>query len=213
MAYEIASKPQWLTMPDPDFLALLYASAKSKQHSHETHHNIHLPELNARLRLNLTLPPVPPADDADPFAYRADLSNTRKIKVLYLGNSMMERFKTTGSITHLGRLGKDGVAWNAGCGGDKSENVLYRLHEGLYQHLKAAQEDGRCDIKLIILASGTNDVRLQKGLRDEDVEAYRLLLMVRVSSIRCVEIRRLSKTSSTCSVLRHRWLSFADLDL
>jgi hypothetical protein len=185
MTFEITSKPQWLTMSDTDFLALLDASAKYKQRSGATHHDVHLPELNVRLRLNLTLPtpPPPPADVAEPFMYRADLSNTHKIKVLYLGNSMIERFKTTGAITHLGRLGKEGVAWNAGCGGDKNENVLYRLHEGLYQHLKTAQEEGRCDIKLIILASGTNDVRLKKGLREEDVEAYRLLLMVRDSPV------------------------------
>ena len=178
MAHENeTSGPSWLTMPDSEFLTLLQASSKFKQRSHDTHYTIHLPELSSRLQLNLTLPEPPgPSADDDPFTPRANITNKKIIEVVYLGNSMLERFKTTGAATKLGRLASEGVAWNAGCGGDKHENVLYRLHEGLYQHLKTAQEDGRCDIKLIILASGTNNLHVKRGLRPADVESYRLLL-------------------------------------
>jgi len=164
-------------MSDADFLTLLKKSSKFKQRSHDTHHTIHLPELNTRLTLNLDLPEPPePSPDDDPFDPRANLTNKQNIEVVYLGNSMLERFKITGAATKLGRLGSEGVAWNAGCGGDKNENVLYRLHEGLYQHLKLAQEEGRCDIKFFILASGTNNLHVKRGLRADDVESYRLLV-------------------------------------
>jgi hypothetical protein len=171
------SKASWVTMSDSKFLSKIQTVSKFKQRSHDTHHSIHLPELNARLNLGFDLPKTTePSADNDPSTPLANLANVKKIEVVYLGNSMLERFKTTGTATRLGRLSSKGLAWNAGCGGDKNENVLYRLHEGLYQHLKTAQEDGRCNIKLIVLASGTNNLHVRRGLRGLDVESYRLLL-------------------------------------
>lgn len=119
---------------------------------------------------------------ADPFTSTANLSNKTAINVIYLGNSMLERLKTTGKTTKLAGLD---VAWNAGCGGDKNENVVYRLSEpqGLYSILKFAHndevkegEERKCDIKLWVLASGTNNLHPKRGLRDEDVKSWRVLV-------------------------------------
>lgn len=112
---------------DSEFLTKLHSHAKYKQRSHQTHHDIHLHELNARLNLDLTLPPIPNPPADDPFYTLPNLTNTSDIEVVLLGNSMLERFKTTGAATRLGNLES---VWNAGCGGDKNENVLYRLEQG-----------------------------------------------------------------------------------
>jgi hypothetical protein len=86
---------------------------------------------------------------------------------------MLERLKRTGSSTRLGTLS---CAWNAGVGGDKNENVLYRLTQGLYDILSTAQREGRCDIKLWILASGTNNLHAKRGLSGKDGESWELLV-------------------------------------
>lgn len=94
---------------------------------------------------------------------------------MLLGNSMLERFKSTGAAARLRNLES---AWNAGCGGDKNENVLYRLEQGLYGMLKVAQQtaDGKCNIKLWILASGTNNLHPKRAFRASDVESWKLLV-------------------------------------
>ncbi|KAF2639082.1 hypothetical protein P280DRAFT_481838 [Massarina eburnea CBS 473.64] len=174
------TQPTWLQMTDADFLAKMEKLAKSKKRSHDTYHNIHLPELNARLNLGLDIaqpPEVTPEDDA--FAARADLSNKGKIGVVYLGSSMVERFKTTGIETKLGALGKRGVAWNAGCGGDRNENVLFRFGLGMYDYLKSAQFDSDnegCHVRIWVLSSGTNNLHAKRTFRDNDVASWRLLV-------------------------------------
>lgn len=180
MAQDPSKKPSWLQISDEEFLTRLKTSAKHKERSHQTHRNIHLPELNARLNLSLDLPdPSPPPHDG-PYALHPDLTNTSKIEVVYFGNSMLERFKTSGRDTELGKLGREGKAWNAGCGGDKNENVLYRLSQdqGLYPLLKKAGEENpsKCAIKLWVLASGTNNLHPKRGLRAPDIESWRLLV-------------------------------------
>ncbi|KAF2654256.1 hypothetical protein K491DRAFT_550720, partial [Lophiostoma macrostomum CBS 122681] len=106
-----------------------------------------------------------------------DLTNTSKISVVYLGNSMLERLKTTGRTTQLANLT---TSWNAGCGGDKNENVLYRLDLGLYSILKqyhaSETAEGRPGIRVWVLKSGTNNLHAKKGFREQDVESWRVLV-------------------------------------
>lgn len=171
-------------MSEDSFLKELKQSSKFKQRSHDTHHNIHVPELTLRLKLpNHETPshpqPNPAADD--PVTPSANLSNTSPIHIVYLGNSMLERLKTTGQGTKLGNLSSKGSAFNAGCGGDKNENVLYRLEQGLYTLLKSSQESTAtipktCDITLWILASGTNNLHAKHGFRHPDVASWKVLL-------------------------------------
>lgn len=88
---------------------------------------------------------------------------------------MLERLKTTGKDTKLGKLD---VAWNAGCGGDKNENVIYRLEQGLYSILRTAQKESNneSDIKVWVLASGTNNLHPKRGLREEDAGSWKVLV-------------------------------------
>lgn len=83
---------------------------------------------------------------------------------------MLERLKNTGSHTALAQLPS---SWNAGCGGDKTENVLYRFQLGMYDILK--QHAGN-SIKLWILASGTNNLHRKRKFREKDVQAWRVLV-------------------------------------
>lgn len=69
----------------------------------------------------------------------------REIDVLLLGDSMFERFRTTGKCD----WSQNPKIWNAGVGGDRTEHVLWRLEQGLLQHTKP---------KKIILMIGTNNV-------------------------------------------------------
>lgn len=65
------------------------------------------------------------------------------------------------------------MAWNAGCGGDKNENVIYRLICGEENLLSALKASG--NVSLWVLMSGTNNLR-KKPFRSSDIESYRLLL-------------------------------------
>ncbi|OAL51354.1 hypothetical protein IQ07DRAFT_586885 [Pyrenochaeta sp. DS3sAY3a] len=171
-------------MSEDSFLKELKQSSKFKQRSHDTHHNIHVPELALRLNLpNHETPSLPEPNPAldDPFSRSANLSNTSPIHIVYLGNSMLERLKTTGKDTNLGTLSNKANAFNAGCGGDKNENVLYRLEQGLYTLLKSSQESmatapKTCDIALWILASGTNNLHAKHGFRHPDVASWKVLV-------------------------------------
>ncbi|KAF2023016.1 hypothetical protein EK21DRAFT_119162 [Setomelanomma holmii] len=176
-------------LSEEEFLAKLDLHAKFKQRFHDTHYNTHIHELNARLNLGLDLaPPQTTEHDAsprtpDPFASIPDLANKKTIEVVYLGNSMLERLKTTGKCTRLaGLVG----SWKAGCGGDRNENVAWRLREGLYEVLRSAQEGGRCDIKLWVLIAPKSRVLAcaffyRKDIRDGLVdEANEMMMMMRV---------------------------------
>ncbi|KAF8932984.1 hypothetical protein BGZ47_011082 [Haplosporangium gracile] len=79
---------------------------------------------------------------------------------------MLERLKTTGAFTGLAQLPG---SFNAGCGGDKIENVLYRL-DLMYPLIQSCS-----NIKLWVVMVGTNNLR-KKGFRPTDVALYRLLL-------------------------------------
>lgn len=88
---------------------------------------------------------------------------------------MLERLKTTGKSTRIAQLAQ---SWNAGCGGDKNENIMYRLSQGLYSTLASEQrkDASKCDIKLWILASGTNNLHPKRVFRDADVKSWKMLV-------------------------------------
>lgn len=158
------------------FLARLHAQSKFKQRSHDTHSHVHLPELNTRLNLNLPAASSHAVETSeDVFSANPDSENMKDIRAVYIGNSMLERLKTTGRHTQLAALD---TAFNAGCGGDTNENATYRLHQGLYAMLKSAQEeeDNKCEVQVWILASGTNNLHPKRGFRAADVESWKVLV-------------------------------------
>lgn len=101
------------------------------------------------------------------------LARGQPIECLLLGHSFFERFKTTGSTT---RFGPDQAPYpeffNAGVGGDRIGNVIYRLIEkGLLTDLKTA------GVKYALLAMGTNDLANdKKALQRQHIEQYALIV-------------------------------------
>ncbi|KAG9496363.1 hypothetical protein J7337_012950 [Fusarium musae] len=108
-----------------------------KQRSHETHHNTHVPQIKA---------------------------NPGEYTVAVLGDSLFERFKTTGRMLSIN---KDSRILNLGVGGDKILNVQYRMDQGLVRLLKHHQPN----IKTMYIHMGSNNLKKQ-GLRKSDADAY-----------------------------------------
>jgi lysophospholipase L1-like esterase len=131
--------PENQGLSNPEIRTLFQASMKFKSRSHDTHHSTHLPELTS--------------------------SASGSMNVVFIGDSMFERLKTTGINTKLASLP---TSFNAGIGGDKIENVLYRLDLGLLDLLE------KKNVKLWVVMVGTNN--LKKALKGVEVERYRLLL-------------------------------------
>jgi len=139
-----------------EFQKFLQAELKYKARSHNTFQSTHAPELNAEPKID--------------------------ISTVLIGDSMLERLKNTGRNTKLAQLPS---SFNAGVGGDKIENVLYRLDLGLMSQLETR------NVKLWVVMIGTNN--LKKALKKVEVERYRLLLqaLLRISQtsrILCCEI-------------------------
>lgn len=112
-----------------------------KARSHETHWNNHVPVLQK--------------------------SKKDRFKIALIGDSMLERFRTTGKGLSVST---EKQFLNLGVGGDKITNVLYRINEGLLQEMKPHK-----NIEKILIHIGGNDVR--KGqMRDEQYGEYELLL-------------------------------------
>ncbi|KAF9929591.1 hypothetical protein FBU30_001432 [Linnemannia zychae] len=128
------------------FQKLIQEAMKFKDRSHSTFHETHLVELTKRLESSLSEP----------------------ISTILIGDSMLERLKTTGTSTKLAQLPE---SFNAGCGGDKIENVLYRL-DLMYPLLSQNYSN---NIKLWVVMVGTNNLR-KKGFRSTDIALYRLFL-------------------------------------
>ncbi|KAM0542967.1 hypothetical protein ACHAPJ_012524 [Fusarium lateritium] len=112
-----------------------------KQRSHETHHDTHLPQIE---------------------------SNKGQYTIALLGDSLFERFKTTGENLSIN---KNEHILNLGVGGDKVQNVQYRINQGLLKSMKEHQQN----IKLIYVHMGSNNLK-KKGLRKEDAESYDTLI-------------------------------------
>jgi lysophospholipase L1-like esterase len=139
-----------------EFQKIIQAEMKYKARSHDTYQSTHIPELNAESKVD--------------------------IDTVLIGDSMLERLKNTGRNTRLAQLPS---SFNAGVGGDKIENVLYRLDLGLISQLETR------NVKLWVVMIGTNN--LKKTLKKVEVERYRLLLqaLLRISPtsrILCCEI-------------------------
>jgi hypothetical protein len=100
-------------LSDDDFFKLLNASGKYKERSNQTHDTVHAPLLAQQ--------------------------PSKPIWCLLLGDSMLERLKTTGAHTQLAQIGYADV-FNAGVGGDRIQNVLYRL--GTKDLFRALQSRG-----------------------------------------------------------------------
>ena len=127
-----ADNTQESTNAPPDPIQQLTTLAKFKDRSNQTCHEAHLPILK----------------------------NNKSLSVVLLGDSMIERFLTTGSTTHVAKLPS---SFNAGCGGDKISNVVYRLLIML-PYLPS-------DVKVWVLMIGTNDLAKKRAVKDADVEA------------------------------------------
>ncbi|RVD89691.1 uncharacterized protein DFL_000688 [Arthrobotrys flagrans] len=126
-------------------------SMKFKERSHKTLEEIHRPDLEL-------IPPIPQNPNGTCF------------DVIFIGDSMIERLKTTGQNTRLHNFPR---SFNLGVGGDKIENVLYRLHTGYISLLENRPT------KLWVVHIGTNNLRPRKGLRDSnpnDSENFRVLV-------------------------------------
>jgi platelet-activating factor acetylhydrolase IB subunit beta/gamma len=161
-------------------LADLRPIAKFKARSHDTSKNVHIPLLQSHIK------------DAP----------KKGPQVVLLGDSMFERMTTTGETPNFvapwpspamlsdeilcyeesdyKRI--DGV-FNAGVGGDKIQNLIYRLVGA--SHPKDEEKDlpgllpmlAACGtVKLWVIHIGTNNLHPKHGLQDDDVEALRKLV-------------------------------------
>ncbi|KAK6512983.1 hypothetical protein TWF506_009145 [Arthrobotrys conoides] len=128
-------------------------SMKYKERSHKTLEEVHKPGLEL----------IPPTTTQI-------TSNQPCFDVIFIGDSMLERLKTTGQNTNLHNLPR---SFNLGVGGDKIENVLYRLHTGYISLLENRPT------KLWVVHIGTNNLRPKKGLRESgpsDYENFKVLI-------------------------------------
>lgn len=117
----------------------------------------------------------------------------RNPRTILIGDSLLERLKTPwnppfqtipldpSAIEHLNNFPPGSAqlqlttlpsSINLGCGGDKIENVLYRLYAGTYRLLLPFSPF----IKLIILQVGTNNLRPLRPLTAIECAKYSLLL-------------------------------------
>jgi lysophospholipase L1-like esterase len=86
------------------------------------------------------------ADTHDRIMQQLDVMKTPE--VVFLGDSLMERWKTSGK-EKWGQLTSKQKILNAGIGGDKVQNVLWRLEKGLFENMKP---------KIIFFMIGTNNI-------------------------------------------------------
>ena len=149
----------WLqrqSLSDTQLEALITEQARFKQRSHDTHTQTHKPQLEGS-----------PAIHSPSTA--AACEPISRIDVVLLGDSMLERFKTTGKYTQIGQL-QYPHAFNGGVGGDKIENILYRISLGLFSMLEAKTP------KLVVIHIGTNNLQPKQPLHGLHLSNYRLLL-------------------------------------
>ncbi|CAF0984153.1 unnamed protein product [Rotaria sordida] len=143
-------------LSDAQLEGLINERARFKQRSHDTHTETHRPQLESSSLINSS--PTTTTSELPP-----------QIDVVLLGDSMLERFKTTGKDTQIGQLQYPRM-FNAGVGGDKVENVLYRIELGLLIMLKAKNP------KLIVIHIGTNNLQPKRSLHGLHLDNYHLLL-------------------------------------
>ena len=142
-------------LSDTQLERLINERASYKERSHQTHIQTHQVQLESSSSINSLSTTV------------CELPS--QIDIVLLGDSMLERFKNTGKYTQIGQLHYPKV-FNAGVGGDKIENVLYRIQLGLLSMLKPKNP------KLIVIQLGTNNLRPKQSLQSQHLENYHLLL-------------------------------------
>ncbi|KAF2093925.1 SGNH hydrolase [Rhizodiscina lignyota] len=133
------------TSPQRDLFSRLRTAAKYKERSSTTHDSDHV----------------------------GPLAERQRIECLLLGDSMLERFKTTGCNTPFGAQEiRYPEVMNCGVGGDHISNVIYRLvNKDLLQALKDSGVD------YVMLEIGTNDLVGDKHpLSPQHIESYKLLI-------------------------------------
>ncbi|KAG8666756.1 hypothetical protein FPOAC2_11881 [Fusarium poae] len=108
-----------------------------KQRSHDTHHGTHRPQIT---------------------------SNPNQYTIALFGDSLFERFKTTGSNF---TINNNPSILNLGVGGDKVLNVQYRIEQGLLSDLQTNQPG----LKLMYIHMGSNNLK-KHGLQKIDADAY-----------------------------------------
>ncbi|KAK4459697.1 platelet-activating factor acetylhydrolase IB subunit gamma [Cladorrhinum samala] len=157
----------------PELAALLAPISKFKARSFETSLTSHIPLLQS----------CTPQAAASP-------------SVVLLGDSMLERFITTGESPNLvspwpsptllpglpeglGDESRLANVFNAGVGGDKIQNMAYRLlgdPENKLPSLAACIEQLK-SVKVWVVHAGTNNLTPKRGLSDQDADALEVLLM------------------------------------
>ncbi|KAE9367139.1 SGNH hydrolase [Stipitochalara longipes BDJ] len=153
------------------FRKLLQAEMKFKTRSHNTYHKIHAPELKNRQAQSLkdSTPNIASINSSsvDNIQIPSPTNLPTAIDTVLIGDSMLERLKTTGAHTQIAHLPS---SFNAGVGGDKIENVLYRLDFGMMDLLEEQ------NVKVWVVMVGTNNLKKTHPLLPVEVERYRLLL-------------------------------------
>ena len=155
-------------MAEPTIHSLLGLKGKYKERSHKTFHNVHVPEIRGILAsaqatnksTTSTKAPTPPTNLPP--------------EVILIGDSMLERFRTTGRSAHA-QISSRPHTFNAGVGGDKIENVLYRLDQGLLQRLQPLAP------RLWVVHIGTNNLHDKASLQPSALDNYALLLRALLS--------------------------------
>lgn len=97
---------------------------------------------------------------------------TPPLQTILLASSAIEQLKNSPPGSAKLQLTTLPSSINLGCGGDKIENVLYRLYTGTYRLLLPFSSS----IKLIILQVGTNNLRPLRPLTANECAKYSLLL-------------------------------------
>ena len=107
-----------------------------------------------------------------PSLHHIRSAQNKPITCLLLGDSMFERFKSTGIATLFGSSAQYPEYFNAGVGGDRILRVIYRLTtKGLLQRLK------EWGVKYALLAMGANDLANgKKSLSPENIKDYRTII-------------------------------------
>ena len=153
-------------MPPPD-TSLLEGELAWRQHDggHEDRSNMSFFIAWANRLLHHTPPPVPAdqprmrADRNSHLAHQQLLAKARSggIDVYFLGDSITRRWGAIDYPDFLAQWKKSFHGWNAadfGWGGDRTENILWRLENG--------ELDG-VNPKVIVLLAGTNNVGKEPG--------------------------------------------------
>ncbi|KAI8587897.1 SGNH hydrolase-type esterase domain-containing protein [Geranomyces variabilis] len=122
--------------------------------------------------------------------------------IILLGDSMLERFTTTGRATSISQ---NPHIFNAGCGGDKVDNVLYRLEHGLLDRLPAVEKVVlHCGTKNLAGRGKKKTLKMGAGY----IPAYRAMLRMIVAHYRARGgDTRTSTTTTSMMMIPHLFIT------